>query len=408
MSKETALARQAPAPRRLRLPLDAADLQGLARLGITAVVGVTDVVEGMHHAVTSVGGRLAADPAGRTAGITGFVYRRVRGTARAVGWGLDTALSIVSPRRPPGVRPEREAFVAALNGVFGDHLADTANPLATPMSLRIGGLPWRDALRAPSGRVLVLVHGLAMNDLQWHRLGHDHGQMLASEAGFTPVYAHYNSGRHVAQNGRELSAQLDALLADWPVPVTELVLVGHSMGGLVIRSACHAGAARPWRTKLRALVCLGTPHHGAPLERGGHVIDTLLGISAYAAPLARLTRARSAGITDLRHGRVQDADGQHRTHHDQKRPDHKRDDRPPLPLPDGVACYLVAATRSAAGRARLASDGLVPVASALGRHPDPRLALALPDSRCHVVHGAHHWDLLDHPEVMDKLRAWLA
>ena len=405
MSTESVLARNPPATRRLRLPLDAADLRGLARLGITAVVGVTDVVEGMHHAVASVGGRLAADPAGRTAGITGFVYRSVRGTTRAVGWGLDTALSIVTPRRPAGVRPEREAFVAALNGVFGDHLADTANPLAIAMSLRIGGQPWRDALRAPTGRVAVLVHGLAMNDLQWTRRGHDHGRLLAQAAGFTPVYAHYNSGRHVAQNGRELSAQLEALLADWPVPVTELVLIGHSMGGLVIRSACHVGADRPWRTKLRALVCLGTPHHGAPLERGGHVIDTLLDVSAYAAPLARLTRARSAGITDLRFGNV--LDGARQTQQDQAKTQ-QRDDREPVPLPDGVACHLVAATRSPAGRVRLASDGLVPVDSALGRHPDPRLALALPGSRCQVVHGANHWDLLDHPEVMTALRGWLA
>ena len=392
-----------PLTLRSTLPLYAADLRGLSRLGIEGVVGVTDVVEGMHHAVTSLGGRLSTGPVGRTTGITGFVYRRVRGTAQAVGWGLDRALSVVAPRPSRGVQPEREAFIAALNGVFGDHLAETANPLAIEMSLRIGGQPWRAALKAPTGRVLVLVHGLAMNDLQWARRGHDHGQAMAQAHGFTAVYAHYNSGRHVSHSGCALSAQLDALLADWPVPVTELVLVGHSMGGLVIRSACHAGSDRPWRASLRALVCLGTPHHGAPLERGGHFIDTLLGASAYAAPLARLTRARSAGITDLRYGNVQDADWQHHGDHGQQ-----CDDRVPTPLPGDVACYVVAATSTAEGVTPLRGDGLVPVASALGEHADPRHALVLPTTHRQLVHAANHWDLLDHPDVTGSLRRWLA
>jgi hypothetical protein len=81
----------------------------------------------------------------------------------------------------------------------------------------------------------------------------------------------------------------------------------------------------------------------------------------------------------------------------------------PTPWPDGVACHVVAATRSARGSAgRLAGDGLVPVASALGEHKDPARSLALPAARRHIVHGANHWDLLDHPEVSERLRHWLA
>jgi pimeloyl-ACP methyl ester carboxylesterase len=257
--------------------------------------------------------------------------------------------------------------------------------------------------------VLVLVHGLAMNDLQWTRHGHDHGQALAQAAGWTPVYLHYNSGLHVAENGRLLSQRLTELLAAWPVPVTELAIVGHSMGGLVARSACHVGARRRWRRQLTRLVCLGTPHHGAPLERGGHMFDLLLEAMPYAAPLARLGQRRSAGIIDLRHGSVQDAD---------RRPGERR----PTPLPRGVDCYVVAATLAAMVdrperlhrrlvhglHERLIGDGLVPLASALGEHPQPALALKLPASHRLIVPSASHWDLLDHPQVSAALKRWLA
>ncbi|MEO8523551.1 MAG: alpha/beta fold hydrolase [Caldimonas sp.] len=380
--------------------LKAADLRGLARLGVDGVVGVTDLVEAMHHTITSRPGIVGPGPVGKTSGVTGFVYGVVRGTTRVVGKGLDVVLAAV-PRAPGNPSPRREAFIAALNGVWGDHLAATGNPLAIPMSLRIGGHPYEAALEAPTGKLLVLVHGLAMNDLQWQRNGHDHGQALARDLGFTPVYLHYDSGRHVFENGREFAALLERLVATWPVPVQELVIVGHSMGGLVARSACLVGAGRPWLALLKKLVLLGTPHHGAPLERGGRRLDVFLGLSPYVAPFARLSKARSAGITDLRFGNVQDADRQHRERHAQK-----RDDRVPSPLPRGVRSYVVAATKSAKVSGGL-GDGLVPLASALGDHPVAAMSLKVPKSRRLVVTSANHWDLLDRADVYAKLRDWL-
>lgn len=395
-----------PAAPRLKLPLRPADLRGLSRLGVDAVVGVTDLVEAMHHTIASFTGIAGQAPAGRPKGITGFVYRAVRGTTRTIGDGLD-ALWGALPFDTRLSTPEREAFVAALNGVWGDHLAGTGNPLAIPMSLRIDGRPYREALPATvTGKLLVLAHGLTMNDLQWSRRGHDHGQALARDLGFTPVYLHYNTGRHVSQNGREFAALLDDLVANWPVPVEELVIVCHSMGGLVTRSACSLSEQRPWRAHLSKLVFLGTPHHGAPLERGGRLVDTLLSISPYVAPFARLGKTRSAGITDLRFGNVQDADWQQRDRYDQK-----RDDRQPTPLPEGVSCHLVAATTSEHAtslRSATVGDGLVPLASALGEHSDPKRALKIPKSRRMIVTSANHWDLLSRDDVYQQLRAWLA
>lgn len=409
---ESAVSRPGPAmtipavPPRAKAPLRLADLRGLSRLGIDAVVGITDLVESMHHTIGARARIVGQAPAGRTSGITGLVYRSVRGTTRLVGRGLDGVLSAVGSEAAAST-PEREAFIAALNGIFGDHLVDSGNPLAIPMSLRIGGRPYASALAAPTGRLLVLAHGLAMNDVQWTRRGHDHGQALARDAGWTPLYLHYNSGLHVSQNGRELSAWLNRVVASWPVPVDELAIVGHSMGGLVARSACAVGAQEPWRRALTRLVCLGTPHHGAPLERGGRLVDALLGVSPYVAPFARLGKARSAGITDLRFGNLLDADWQHRDRHAQT-----RDDRVPVPLPDDVACHLVAATtaRSTSGRLHGAviGDGLVPLASALGEHADPARRLVVPPDRRLVVTTTNHWGLLNHAGVYAALRRWLA
>jgi len=393
------------------LPIQGSDVRGLSRLAVDATVGVTDLVEAVHRTIASTVGLKGDASAGRTKGLTGAVYRAVRGTTRVVGRGLDAALALVpaAPAEGPP-SPQREAVIAALNGVWGDHLAETGNPLAIPMRWRVAGRAVADPAAAtpqPSGKLLVLVHGLCMNDLQWARQGHDHGQALAQALGCTPIYLHYNSGRHVSENGRELAALMEPLVANWPVPVQDLVILTHSMGGLVARSACWQAAqeGQRWLASLRSLVFLGTPHHGAPLERGGRWIDTLLELSPFVAPFARLGKARSAGITDLRFGNVQDADWQGRDRHTQT-----TDDRRSTPLPAGVRVFAVAATRAERSNrihSQLLGDGLVPVTSALGEHANPALDLHLPPEQQCVVTHCDHWGLLNHPKVTAQLRNWL-
>jgi hypothetical protein len=404
-------------PRPPRLPLRASDLRGLALLGRDGVVGVTDLVEQMHLTILRLPGPVGAEPVGRTRGITGLVYRSVRSITGLVGWSLDGALRAASAFSGPDAQhtssPEREALLAALNGVWGDHLVASSNPLAIPMAFRAGGIPLvldpailHAQLAAPAGRLLVLAHGLCMNDLQWQRQGHDHGQALAASSGYTPVYLHYNSGRHISDNGRDFAALLGQLVAAWPVPVLEIVLLGHSMGGLVARSACLTAQQQglAWLGKLSRIACLGTPHHGAALERGGRLVDRALGISPYAAPFARLGGTRSAGITDLRFGNVQEADWQ-----GHEAGNLGRDQRQPAPLPAGVAVFAVAGQLKAPGTAsRWVGDGLVSVDSALGRHADPGLALGLPQENLLVVEQADHFDLLNRPEVTARLQQWLA
>jgi len=397
--------------------LQAADLRGAARLTTDAVAGLTSLVEAMHARIASLPGSGAPEPDERTRGLTGLVYETVRGVTRVVGgsaeallgW-LGPALAASDPRQPP--HAEREAVLAALNGVLGDHLAATDNPLAITMAFRQAGRPlplerlaMRSRLPAATPRPLVLLHGLCMNDLQWRRAGHDHGEVLARESGYTPIYLHYNSGLSVSTNGRILAQQMERLFDAWPVPIERLVMLGHSMGGLVARSALHHGAliqrgGLRWPARVVDLVCLGTPHQGAPLERAGHGVDVLLSAAPYAAPLARLGKVRSAGINDLRLGNIVSGPAG----------DDGTQQGLPVSLPAATRCYAIAASLGpSAGslKAKLLGDGLVPVASALGRHHEPDRHLAFAEDRQAVVHETGHLDLLASAQVSVLLRQWL-
>ncbi len=361
----------------------AADLRGLNRLVIDATTGVTDVVEAMQHNIARVPG-------------AGLVYRSIRAVTRLAGRGIDATLAPFTLLGKGGSSTGREALLAALNGVLGDHLAATGNPLAIPMRFRHGG--------EPGTRLLVLAHGLCMNDLQWNRKGHDHGAALARDFGFTPVYLHYNSGLHVSTNGRAFAGLIEELVEQWPVE--ELVILGHSMGGLVTRSACHYGraAGHSWLRHLKKAIFLGTPHHGSALERGGNRLDSILDVSRYTAPLSRLGKVRSSGITDLRHGNLLDEDWT-----GQDRFESPEDLRQPVPLPEGVECYAMAAATSGAGdlKSRLLGDGLVPVDSALGRHEEADKTLQFPESRQWIAPDMKHFDLLNRPEAYEKICEWL-
>ena len=402
--------------------LHVSDIQGLAQLTTQGVLGVTGLAESVQGnvykavAATLPGGSKFVDRSPGASGvkpfgITGLVYGGVCGITRLAGGTVNAVLSRAAPLLPQAASsPAREAMLAAINGVLGDKLLDAANPLAITMSLREGGqtlLLDRAALAShlpnATGKLLLLAHGLCMNDVQW---GAQHADALAA-LGYTPVYLHYNTGLHVATNGAQLAALLQQLLQAWPQPVEELSLLVHSMGGLVARSAVHQAeqSGYSWRGKLKSIVFLGTPHHGAPLERVGNWVDVLLGSNLVTRPFAKIGQVRSSGITDLRHGQVlpsgvDDADRFERV----------PDTREPLPLPEGVACYAVAATTSTNPgdlKDQLVGDGLVSVRSALGQHAEPRHTLAFAPDHQWVATGMNHMDLLKRPEVSVRLVHWL-
>ncbi len=421
-----------------------AALRGIGRLAVDAVVATTDIAEHLHRTILDLSPVIGTTRPARTGGIPGFVYGSVRKVARTTGTGVDLALAHLMPRMIGSAsasamraqRGVREATLAALNGVVGDHLDATGNPLAIDMRLRqhgddvmphAEGLALRNAADA-TGRLMILAHGLCMNDLQWQRDGHDHGAELADALGYVPLYLHYNSGRRISVNGRAFARLMQELFERWPTPIEHIAIVGHSMGGLVTRSACEYAKQtdHSWLGRLKHIVFLGTPHHGAPLERAGNRLDRLLRASPYTAPFARLGQMRSAGVQDLRYSNLRDEDwiGRSETHAD--------DPRTPMPLPAGVKCYaLAASTQRDAGRekiqistrmraskrmqtpafdvrARLRGDGLVAVNSALGIHEDPDFSLPIPPAQQALVYGVDHFDLLGSRDVYDRLHAWLS
>ena len=349
----------------------------------------------------------------RTRGVTGLVYKTVRGATHLVGGSTEAllgwlapALAAADPLLPP--RPEREAVVAALNGVLGDHLAATDNPLAVTMALRRSGRPLplerfalRSTLSDATPKVLVLLHGLCMSDLQWQRAGHDparrwHGTWAHA------VYLHYNSGLSISTNGRILAQLMerlyDAADAD-PAPDH----AGAQHGRLVARSAIHHGADAARRHALaRTGGRSGLPghaHQGAPLERVGHG-STCRSAPPICSALARLGKVRSAGINDLRLGNSLAAPcGDGGT---------QRCD--PVGLPNSTRCFAVAASLGPPSpnlKSRLLGDGLVPVASALGQHHDHDRRLAFAADRQAVVHDTNHLELLSSAKVHELLRQWL-
>ncbi len=390
------------------------DIRGAGNLTIEAVTGITDLVEAMHHKIASLGGILGGRNTNRTKGITGMVYRNIRSVSGMVGDGLDLLLKQFSSLLGEKCSsPEREAVIAALNGVLGDHLEARNNPLAIPMQFRRNGVPlamgdqaFKEEVRQSNGKIVLMVHGACMNDLLWNWHGHDHGAALARDMGYLPVYLHYNTGRHLSQNGREFAGLIEMLISQLPQP-SELVIIAHSMGGLISRSACHYGKVEDhsWLNHLRKIVFLGSPHHGAPLERAGNWLDNILEINPYSAPFSRLGKIRSAGVTDLRYGNLLDEDWE-----GLDRFEASGDLRTAVPLPDGVQCYTIASTigkkMSMLGD-KVLGDGLVPLNSALGRHKDETRTLLFPETHQWIARNIGHLDLLNHPEVYETIKRWL-
>ena len=353
----------------------------------------TRIVQGVHDAITQ------------------SVYAAVRhgsGAFMAMA-GAAEQLATDASSAPGG--PER-AVRSALNGAFGDALAGAGSSLAVTMGFHSDGAPLPlspESLHGLRPRVCVFIHGLACDEHSWQRANDawagtpwehplargeavHYGTLLAHELGISPVYLRYNTGLPVAENARLLAELLEQLCSAAPPHVRELVLVGHSMGGLVARSACDLAAVAQlsWLARVNLLVCLGTPHQGALLEQLGHLTGLALSLSKVTQPLARIANSRSQGIKDLRHG-LKGKGGR----------------KTPVPPPH-VALRFIAATLGDEGDSKMSAligkalgDGLVLPGSAAddGLGGDvQRIELA----------GLGHMALLNHPRVYAQLREWLA
>lgn len=358
------------------------------------------------------------------------VYAAVRHTGSATAAIAGEAERLATdPARVPG--PKEQALRSALNGAFGDTLARSGSALSVQMGLYDDRGGFDLAGEAPLGlrdRACVFLHGLGCDEQSWRQPGGDwsasawattlpagqaprYGTLLAAEAGVSALYLRYNSGQAIDLNAQAF-ADLMQRFAQAAPQVQTWVLIGHSMGGLVARRA-HALASEAglgWARRVPMIVCLGSPHQGAPLAKVGHLVSAALATTAVTQPLARIAESRSRGIKDLRHGLAASAGPSSTTAARAPRAMAASATVPGLPdLPNAPALRLVFGTLASAGTAdggigRLLAhwfgDGLVQPGSAAddGATGDvQRVELA----------GLGHMSLLNHPRVYAVIRGWL-
>jgi pimeloyl-ACP methyl ester carboxylesterase len=348
------------------------------------------------------------------------LYDGTRRATVAAGALAATALRRATPDedvRPLSRTPRGRFAISVINGLIGDRLEERESDLAIPMSVRHRGedVPCqpdavRRAFRRPTRRIALFLHGLFETEESWRRGAARHpapgdrsfGDRLRRNLGLTPVELRYNTGLHVSENGRRLAVLLEALVDAWPLPVDDVAIVGHSMGGLVARSACALAtdAGTEWPQRVRHLVTLGAPHTGAPLEKAVHAAAWAMRAVPEASAFGGILEQRSAGIRDLRFGALRDEDWL------DEEPGGLLVDRcTALPLLEGCTHTFITATLtrdSSHPLAWIAGDLLVRTDSAAGRHR----TRAIPVDADRVVHigGLHHFDLLDHPLVYEEIR----
>jgi pimeloyl-ACP methyl ester carboxylesterase len=351
-------------------------------------------------------------------GVAEALYGGVRKALEALprGAGSAFARSTAQDGRALAQSARGSLALAALNAYVGDALVASGSELALAMTLRHRGadLPLDSdamarALPDADTRLAIFVHGLGETDASW-RLRADaqrpgYGARLQRDLGHTPIELRYNTGLHISDNGRALAWLLEELCEAWPVAVQEIVLVGHSMGGLVARSACHYGEreGHDWTSAVRHVFCLGSPHLGAPLEKGVNALGWALRRVPETRPLANVLNVRSAGIKDLRYGSCAEEDWCDCD------PDELLTDRcHDVPFLPGARFYFVAATlsqRPGDPLSTILGDLLVRVPSASGAGRRRQIGFAIEDG--HHVGGLTHFDLLNHPAVYDQIRAWI-
>ncbi len=361
----------------------------------------------VHGAVRLGVGPLGVPVEALHRGIAGTVYAALGLTFRGASIGLGKlAESGVGPALEDG--PRGRFVNAAVNGLIGDEIRRERPRLAIEMAVRHDGrdvpLTAAGLARAfpdASGRIVVFLHGLCENEAYWRRhrdqVGTTYGESLATR-GWTPVYIRANTGLPLRENGVILASLMQRLVEAWPGDIERIALVGHSLGGLIVRAASAVMngvgdvegpdrvAPAPWSDKVTDVVTLGTPHLGSWFAVGADHASRHSARLPETAAFGRIIDRQAPGIHDLIEGLAHDV--------------------PPLPH---ARYRLVSATLTTSARhpvAQLIGDLLVTPRSAVGR--DRRGTVLFPDAEVLHLPRTDHFGLLNHPDVHEALTRWLA
>jgi pimeloyl-ACP methyl ester carboxylesterase len=387
------------------------ELTALGHLSGSALAQFGGLAKGVHSA--------ASQRIFRALGPVGVPVRLMHDGISTLSYGgVDRSLravpTIAGRIAPGGSRrmadsPVGGMALAALNGMWGDAIARDAAGVALELTVRRRGREVEldspglaQAYPDATPKLAVFVHGLCGDEQGWGITGRpSYGRRLREDLGYTPVYVRYNTGLHISDNGRRLAEVLEHIVSGWPVEVAEVVLIGHSMGGLVARSACHYGEkdGRSWVEPVRHVFCLGSPHLGAPLERAANRAGHAFGRLAETRAFANVLNARSAGIKDLRFGSCIEADWCDCD------PDEYLQDRcNEVPFLPEASYYFIGATLSKNRGSRI-GDLLVQYVSASGEGPKRRIPFEADNGR--HLGGVNHFQLLNHPAVYEQMREWI-
>ena len=400
------------------------DIEAVGELAGEALAAGGTLIKEMHEGIASrpfgILGPVAAPVRVVHEGVAGAVYDGVRSGLRAASrGGANLASARAAEEGPELGGTARGSFAfGALNGFYGNHLSDRGNGLAVPLGLRRDG---KDVPVTPEGlaaafpdatsRLVVFVHGLCGDDQCWKlfplrgREGRrSYGERLQDELSFTPLHVRYNTGLRISTNGRALARLIEDAVAHWPTSVEEVVLIGHSMGGLVVRSACHYAETdgRRWADAVRHVFCLGSPHLGADLEKGANALSWAFGRLPETRALAKFLNARSVGIKDLRYGACVDEDWS------DCNPDEFLKDRcTEVPFLPDANYYFIGAALAPAPLGNAIGDLLVRMPSASGRGNGTGRRIPFEVDNGRELSGLNHFDLLNDPAVYDQIRAWI-
>ncbi|MGA8038513.1 MAG: alpha/beta fold hydrolase [Acidimicrobiia bacterium] len=377
-------------------PANLADWRALGYLVRVTTERLTYPVEGMHRAILQrwlgMAGTRANTGRRLADGMTASVYQAIRLGGRAVGTAISIGARLVSERAT--VRPlwetTRGRYVQSIfNGVWGDRFEEDGSQFRIELGLRDRDgalLPTSPASLSrafprPTGRLVILLHGLGETERCWQSDDSpDLSEGLEAD-GFSVLRVRYNTGLAVSETGSDLARVVEEIRLSWPVPVDEVALIGHSMGGLVIRSSVDAARAMglPWVELVRHLVAIGTPHLGSPIEKGVKIVGDGLGLFNETRPLRTFLEQRSAGIKDMgginpQFGHLDAIDDHIVAGVVTRRPSH------PLGLLLGD---LVVRVGSATGGGRVGASDVL------------------------IAGGRKHADLINDQEVISRIRAWL-
>lgn len=388
-------------------------IEGLAQLATMGVVEVTDIVEAMHREIMlrPIGRFDESHLSNWQGGVTGRIYGTIRYIMLLAGNNLSSGLklykTVAKQTSSQPLPASLKKLVNVFNGVMGDHLVNNNNALAIPMMLydKDGNLQREEI----SGRIVILCHGLCMSYMNWNLDDENSlGQAISrSQPKSTVLYLDYNTGRRISRSGRRFSKLLQELVDNNP-NISQIDLVGHSMGGLVARSALFYGKQDrlDWMKRVGNLITLGSPHHGAVLERIGFLVQDIISKVPFASSLAHLGDMRSAGIIDLRHGSIRDADWKSLEGRSVLPPEFRH----PTRLPSGIKTYFVASAlmdnHYEYKATSMLGDGLVSVESALGEDAGEH-SLFIPEGHKAIFYGVSHMNLVISRRVREQVALWL-